>query len=184
MGKIAIEGMRFYAYHGFYPQEQLIGNEFLVDIYVQAKFDKASSDDDLGGTINYETLYRISKLEMQRKSKLLEHVGQRIVERIKSIFEQVEAVHLRIRKLNPPLGGVVASASIEIEEKYWVSCGKCKKNFLSHKSGDCWTKHGLLYEETKNTLQKQYGKNMCKACLKPHLLLPPPSLDEEPTLLA
>ena len=52
MGLIAIEGMKFYAFHGYYPQEQLIGTEFLVDVYVEVNTTTAAANDSLSDTIN------------------------------------------------------------------------------------------------------------------------------------
>jgi dihydroneopterin aldolase len=83
---IAIEGMKFYAFHGYYPQEQLIGTEFLVDVYVEVNISKAGNSDQLSDTVNYETIYRIVKAEMSKKSKLIEHVAQRIIFKIKSFY--------------------------------------------------------------------------------------------------
>ncbi len=173
MGKIAIEGMEFYAYHGFHPEEQLIGGRYRLDVYVHLNTKAVVESDELGDTINYETIYRIAKLEMNKPSKLIETVAQRIVNRIKSIFEKVEQLQLRLSKLDPPVGGTVARTYIELEENYLISCAKCKKNFLSHAPGDCWTKHGKIYPETQATLIRTYGKNICKKCLEPYFIKVP-----------
>ena len=69
MSKVALEGMQFYAFHGFYEEEQLIGNYFVVDVYVDTNFMGAAQSDDLGGTVNYETIYFICRLEMKKTSK-------------------------------------------------------------------------------------------------------------------
>ena len=34
MERIEIEGMKFYAFHGHYPVEKEVGNEFLVDLII------------------------------------------------------------------------------------------------------------------------------------------------------
>lgn len=170
MGRIALEGMEFYAYHGFYEEEQLIGGDYIVDVYLTANFDQASTDDDLGVTINYETIYRIVRIEMQKNSKLLETIAKRIIDKIVSICTIVREVKVRVSKKNPPLGARVARAFVEIEETYVVACAKCKKSFLSHEDDDCWTKHGIVYPETKATLIRTYGNHICKKCLMPYFL--------------
>lgn len=172
MGKVAIEGMKFYAYHGYYEEEQLIGNEYVVDIYMDTNFAKAANGDDLEGTINYENVYRIVKMEMQKKSKLLEAVAQRIINRLKSVFDTMETLTVRISKLNPPIGGEVQRVWIESTENYSVKCAKCGKMFLSHLKDDNWTKHGQIYPETRATLTRTYGSMICKACLEPHFIKP------------
>ena len=170
MGLIAIEGIQIYAYHGYYAEEQVLGNYYLVDVYVGVNTKSVVKSDNLADTVNYETIYYIVKVEMNKKAKLLETVAQKIVNRIKSIFENVETLKVRISKLNPPLGGTVARTFVEFEESYIVVCDKCKKNFLSHEPGDCWTRHGKVYPETQATLQRTYGKNMCKNCLEPYFI--------------
>ena len=53
MQQISLEGMRFYAYHGVYEEEQIIGNYYTVDVYIHTDFSKASESDDIFETINY-----------------------------------------------------------------------------------------------------------------------------------
>ncbi|BDS10221.1 dihydroneopterin aldolase [Aureispira anguillae] len=170
MGLIALEGMEFYAYHGFYEEEQLIGGDYIIDVYLDTDFDAASYNDELDVTINYETIYRIVKVEMQKNSKLLEAIARRIIEKIIGICKTVQAIKIRVTKKHPPLGASVQRAFIELEESYVVQCNKCKRPFLSHHHGDCWTKHGQIYPETRATLTRTFGPNICYNCLLPHFI--------------
>jgi 7,8-dihydroneopterin aldolase/epimerase/oxygenase len=179
MGKIAIEGMKFYAFHGYYEEEQKIGNDYQIDIYIDTNFSKAATKDDLEGTVNYETIYRIVKIEMQKKTKLLEALGQRILDRIKGLFDTIENITIRISKLRPPISGDIARVWIEMSENYQVKCGKCTKTFLSHLKDDCWTKHGQIYPETRATLTRNHGALICKSCLEPHFIQPPAAENDE-----
>jgi len=170
MGKIALEGMRFYAYHGYYEEERLIGNDYIVDVYLNVNFKHAAASDDLNATVNYETIYRIAKLEMKESSKLLENIAARIIDRIISVCTAVQAIKVRITKENPPMGARIERAVIELEESYIVKCNKCGKAFISHHKDDCWTKHGHVYPETKATLMRNFGKYICKRCLTPYFV--------------
>ena len=113
MATIALEGMRFYAYHGFYEEERIIGNLFTVDLYIEAKIQRAAASDDLFATVNYETAYFICQSEMRKPVKLLETLAQNIAERISGQFERVSGVTVRVRKHAPPLGGPVDSSYVE-----------------------------------------------------------------------
>lgn len=117
MTTIALEGMHFHAYHGYYEEEREIGNHFIVDVYVEIMANIGGTSDDLGQTVNYETIYLICQAEMKKNRKLLEKIAQSIGERIKGFFDQVQSVKVRVRKLNPPLGGRVDSAYVEVEVK-------------------------------------------------------------------
>jgi dihydroneopterin aldolase len=71
MGQISIENMEFYAFHGHYHEEQIVGSKFLVNLTIETDLDKASVSDALKDTINYQAVYRVVKDEMEKKSKLL-----------------------------------------------------------------------------------------------------------------
>ena len=115
MATIALEGIHFYAYHGFYEEEQIIGNEYVIDVYVNTSTFAASVSDDLFRTVNYETLYLICQMEMRKKHKLLETVAQRILDRINAQFDNAQGAKVRVRKLNPPIDGCVDSAYVEVD---------------------------------------------------------------------
>lgn len=115
MGTIELKQMEFFAYHGCYEQEQLVGNYFFVDLRFNYDCSNAIKSDNIEHAVNYLSVYQIVKAEMQLKSKLIENVAGRILDRIYAAFpEQVSNVTVKIRKMNPPLGGKLNSVSIEI----------------------------------------------------------------------
>lgn len=115
MALIALEDVKFFAYHGFYEEEQIIGGEFVIDLYVETQIMRAARMDDLADTVNYETLYFICQSEMKKTRRLIETVAQSIVDRIETLFDSVRGVKIRLRKMHPPMGGRVGSAFVEIE---------------------------------------------------------------------
>lgn len=115
MALIALEDVKFFAYHGFYEEEQIIGGEFVIDLYVETQIMRAARMDDLADTVNYETLYFICQSEMKKTRSLIETVAQSIVDRIETLFDSVRGVKIRLRKMHPPMGGRVGSAFVEIE---------------------------------------------------------------------
>ncbi len=116
MSIISIKGMEFFAYHGCFKEEQVIGTKFRCDLFLEVDTSKAEQTDNLSDTVNYHEVYQVLKAEMAVKSKLLEHVGHRILEKVKVRFPQVKHVRLKMRKLNPPLGGKIDFVSIELED--------------------------------------------------------------------
>jgi dihydroneopterin aldolase len=115
-GKISLEGLEFHAFHGVYPHELESGNWFEVDIWVETDILEGAIDDDLTKTVNYETLYRYVKEEMERPSRLLETVAEKIVERVLRELSEVWKVELKIAKINPPIGGKCKKASVWIQK--------------------------------------------------------------------
>jgi 7,8-dihydroneopterin aldolase/epimerase/oxygenase len=116
-GRIALEGLEFHAFHGVYPHERESGNWFEIDIAVEADFSDGAAQDDLRGTVNYETLFRLVKEEMEQPSKLLETVAEKIVNDVFIQLPAVSMVELKISKLNPPIGGKCKKASVGIVRK-------------------------------------------------------------------
>lgn len=112
---IGLEGARFRAPIGYYEEEQLTGNEFIIDVFVQTDASGAGYTDDLGGTVNYQTIYWLVQSEVKKPAQLIESLAQRIVDRIEKQFEQVSGVKLKVTKLHPPLGGEVRAASVEMK---------------------------------------------------------------------
>lgn len=116
MGTIALEGLEFFSYHGFYDEEQKIGNKYSVDIIVTADFSEAAERDRLSSTVNYMDLYQITVAVMQQPARLLEHIAHQIIQNIKAKYTDLAAVEVSVSKFNPPIGGVCHRAKITLKE--------------------------------------------------------------------
>jgi dihydroneopterin aldolase len=115
MSTIALENMEFYAYHGCMPEEQIIGTKFLVDLYLDTDTVEAEQTDDLRTTVNYQEVYLLVKAEMDDKSNLIEHVARRILKKLGNRYPQVTDARIKLKKMNPPVGGKVESVSVTIK---------------------------------------------------------------------
>lgn len=115
MTTISIEGMEFFAYHGCFPEEKVIGTRFVLDLFLETNTSEAEVSDELSKTVNYLEVYGIVKKQMEIKSNLLEHVGRRIIQEVKNHFPQVVNVEVKVRKLNPPLGGKMDFVSVTLK---------------------------------------------------------------------
>ena len=117
MSTIRLKNIKIYAFHGCMLEEGQIGSDYLVNLKVKANLDKAAVSDDLKDTVDYVLLQKIVKEEMAIRSKLLEHVGKRIVDKIIGTVLLVKAVKVTVAKVNPPIGGDVAEVSVTIKAK-------------------------------------------------------------------
>lgn len=165
MGLIAVEGMRFYAYHGFYDEEQKIGQEYVVDAYVDTDFKKAAKGDDLFKTINYETIYLSVKIEMSKPTRLLETLASRIADSLKNKFANIKEIRIRVAKLYPPLGGEVVRTFVEFYQDHRKKCAKTGDKMLCYKDDNCWCKELRINEDTLKMLDDKYS-----GCLSPDVL--------------
>ena len=115
---IFLDRICFFAHHGVGEQETLAGNEFTVSLRLQVNIAHAMQTDDVADTVSYadvyEAVHTAVKAEMDIPSKLLEHVGGRIVKRLFGDFPQIENIELKLSKRNPPMGADIEAAGIEI----------------------------------------------------------------------
>lgn len=115
MGIIELEGMEFYAYHGYFKSERIVGNRFEVNISIETDCEQASRSDQLCDTLNYENIYNLVKQEMHQRSHLLEHVAGRILDRIHAAHPEAGKVRVKISKVRPPMGGHIRAVSVTME---------------------------------------------------------------------
>ena len=115
-GRIELEEMEFYAYHGCFKEEQVVGNKFLVNISFSVECEIPSETDQLEDAINYVTIYEIIREQIMIKSHLLEHVTKRIINKIKESFPFVENLVVKVSKMNPPVGGQMRCVSVTMTD--------------------------------------------------------------------
>ena len=111
---IFIKEARFYAYHGVMPQEQTVGQEFLVSVRAGVDINMAMEHDMVEVTLDYGKVYQVIKREMDIPSQLVEHVAGRIARTLFDEFPQIQTLDVSITKVNPPIGGDCGSAGVEI----------------------------------------------------------------------
>lgn len=113
---VEVNGIKLYAFHGCLNEEGAIGGHYVVDVSVTTNFTEAMQEDDLNKTIDYVIVNRIVKREMAIRSKLIEHVGYRIVQAIKEEIQRVDSIRVKVTKIAPPINGDVDNVAIVIED--------------------------------------------------------------------
>ncbi|MDD7915366.1 dihydroneopterin aldolase [Polaribacter ponticola] len=117
MGIIQVNNIKLYAYHGCLDEEAKIGSEYKVDVEVKADLRKSAKSDDLLDTVDYVHLNHIVKEEMGIRSKLLEEVAQRILDRFFKEIRMIRRAKVSVAKINPPIGGNVEEVVIILTKK-------------------------------------------------------------------
>lgn len=111
---IFLKDIRCYAYHGVAPQENLIGNEYVIHLRLKVDISQAAETDEVTDTVNYAEVHEVVKTEMSIPSKLLEHVCNRIIRELFTRFPSIEEVKISLSKRNPPMGADIDSAGVEL----------------------------------------------------------------------
>ena len=116
MGKIQVNNIKIYSNHGCLEEEAKIGSWYRVDVEVEADLTKSSQTDELTDTVDYVHLNYIVKQEMVIRSKLLEEVAQRILNRFFDELLMIDKAIVKVAKINPPIGGNVEDVTIILEQ--------------------------------------------------------------------
>jgi dihydroneopterin aldolase len=117
LGIIKVNNIKLYAFHGCLDEEAKIGSEYSVDVKIKADLKKSAKTDELSDTVDYVHLNHIVKEEMAIRSKLLEEVAQRILNRFFKEIRMVQKATVSVSKLNPPIGGNVKEVVIILTKK-------------------------------------------------------------------
>jgi len=117
MGIIQVNNIKLYAYHGCLEEEAKIGSWYRVAVEVKADLKKSAKTDNLKDTVDYVHLNLIVKEEMAIRSKLLEEVAQRILNRFFKEIPMIKKAKIEVAKINPPIGGNVEEVVIIITKK-------------------------------------------------------------------
>lgn len=114
MDRIILSGIELYAFGGVSEAERQIGQRYQVDVELHLDLAKPGRTDALADTVNYAEVHASTVRALrERPFNLIEHGAARMVESLLQRFP-VDAVTVRLRKLQPPIDGVVASAGVEI----------------------------------------------------------------------
>lgn len=113
-GIIRLEGLRFRAFHGVYPEEQENGNDFLVDVELHTDITAASESDQLQDTVDYVHVYELIGRVMKLRRNLLESLAYRMADEILLHLTGIEKVCVTVSKLTPPIGGACARTSVSV----------------------------------------------------------------------
>lgn len=115
MNIIRIKRATFYGYHGVRSEEQSVGGKFEADVDIYTDFSAAAKNDSLSETIDYHKVYSFMyHLALEQKYYLIESLAVKIADELLKKFLEIQKVGVRVRKNNPPLGGVVDCVEVEV----------------------------------------------------------------------
>lgn len=111
---IHLEQLRFFAYHGLFKEEQLLGNEFLVDIHLQYQ-PQQKTIHSIDDTIDYTLVYEMIAKRMKQPTELLETIATEFCNQLMENFVSVESIQISIKKLNPPIANFIGTVGVSYQ---------------------------------------------------------------------
>ena len=119
MDRISIQGLEVYAKHGVYPEENTLGQKFVVSVDMYMSTRKAGLADDLFLSVNYgEVCHFINEFMTKHTWKLIETVAERLAQVLLSTYTLIEQVDLKIEKPWAPIGLPLSSVSVSISRRW------------------------------------------------------------------
>src|SRR4029434_8973427 len=112
-----LEDVRFYGQHGLTRAEQLVGAWFSVDVELAVDLQPAVLSDQVTSTVDYGVIARrIVEIGTKNRVNLIERLAGLIVEALLREFPARE-IRVRVRKLTPPLEGLVGARAGELSQR-------------------------------------------------------------------
>lgn len=116
MDCITLEGMEFFGYHGALPEENVLGQRFIIDVKLGLDLRKAGQEDNLEASVNYAEVYQlVKKLTEGTHCKTIERLGEKIAAAIKEHYKKVQTVTVQVHKPEAPVPGIFRDVSVTLE---------------------------------------------------------------------
>lgn len=108
---LLLEGLRFFGYHGVYPEETALGQRFVVDVSMELDLRPAAADDELEATVDYFVVYDMVRAIVEGPArKLVETVVDECARTILKEFPLIDAVEVTMRKPGAPVKAAAIDA--------------------------------------------------------------------------
>ena len=103
MDRIRIKELEVFAKHGVYPEENTLGQKFVVSLDMYMGTRKAGLTDDLSFSVNYgEVCHFINDFMTKHTWKLIETVAERFAQALLSTYTLIEQVDLKTAEKKGP----------------------------------------------------------------------------------
>ncbi len=115
MDKMKMNNMRFFGYHGVFPEENKLGQHYMVDLEMAIDLEDAANTDDLDKTVNYAEVYEEVKAIVEGAPvKLIEALAGNIATRVLDVYTMVQEVTVRVTKPSPPFKVFFDGVAVEL----------------------------------------------------------------------
>jgi 7,8-dihydroneopterin aldolase/epimerase/oxygenase len=115
-GKIHLQGLVFFGYHGCHHEETKLGQRFIVDLRLTTDMTEAAAHDLVGHTVNYVEVYSLCRDIVQGAPvHLLETLCDRLLTAVLAHHPRVEHVWVQVKKPAVPIPGALDWVAVEAE---------------------------------------------------------------------
>lgn len=113
--EIALKNCAFFARHGVYTEEEVLGQRFFVDVFLTVDGGKSLENDDIEGTVDYgKAFIVIEKIITGKRKFLIEALALEVGKALCKKFPMVLESQVTVRKPNAPVQGVLDYVEVSI----------------------------------------------------------------------
>lgn len=117
--KIKIKDLEVYARHGVFPEENKLGQKFLISAVLSVNTRKAGKTDDLASSVDYGGICRFIDSYMKTHTyKLLERAAEELARELLLRTAHLEKIALEIKKPWAPVGLPLKTVSVKIKRRW------------------------------------------------------------------
>lgn len=116
MFSILLDNCKFYAHHGLFEEESIVGAAF--EVSVKADFEETAAITHMNQTVNYVGIFEIVQRHFQRPRQLLETLAQEITQEIHESDNRIQHIEITIKKLNPPIQNFTGTVGVTFKKSF------------------------------------------------------------------
>lgn len=118
MDRLILRRMEFFGYHGVFPEENRLGQKFLVDLELSLDLSRSASSDDVKDTVNYADVYAMVKEIVEGPPvKLIETLAEKIASKVLGTYTIVYEAAVSVTKPHPPLDITFGGVTVELRRR-------------------------------------------------------------------
>ena len=112
---IRMKNCAFFARHGVFDEEEMLGQRFYVDAALTVDPGHALEDDAIEGTVDYGVAFQvIEKIITGERRFLIEALALEVGKALTLRFPQITRAEITVRKPNAPVPGVLDHVEVTV----------------------------------------------------------------------
>jgi len=124
MDRMLLKKMVFFGYHGVIPEENRLGQKYIVDLVLHLDLRRAAATDDVADTVNYAEVHALLKKIVEGPPvKLIETLAENIARALLGTYTSINEAVVSVTKPNPPFDITFDGVTVELRRKRDASGG-------------------------------------------------------------
>lgn len=118
MDRMRLKRMVFYGYHGVFPEENRLGQQYIVDLDLRLDLARAARTDNVDDTVNYAEVHALVKGIVEGTPfKLIEALAEKIASTVLGTYTDIIEATVAVTKPNPPFAIVFDGVTVEMRRR-------------------------------------------------------------------